>query len=199
MFTPPPSPLPPVRQAVDPSVTQMTDRPLEDTHNALSKQRIHSSIRWTAVLVPLTLILLAAFTRFWVHPAIFDILSVHGDHERTGWTKMSDWSLHGPHGTVNQHLVRRSTWDHLVARASSTPIPTVPVDPTLPTPFPQAFDTTLSTNFSTMSCYNFFVNMTQVDAFVSCRPFSLLSFSSYAFAQVILTFVPSPSKCENNI
>lgn len=195
MFTPPPSPLPLIRQAIDSSdVIQTAKHPIEDTRTALSKQKFRCSIRW--IVVPLTLMLLTAFTRFWTHPAVFDLLSIDGDHEWTKWTKMSDWSLHQPHRTASSHLVKRSTSNHLVERDTTTPAPTVPVNPVLPTPFPQPFDTTLSTNFSTTTCYDFFLNMTQVDAFRSCRPFSLLISTSYAFTQVIITFVPSLRKCE---
>lgn len=193
MFTPPPSPLPPIQQAsLSETDTHASDDiqtkhcPLEDTRISLSKRRIHRSIRLTIVLVPLTLVLLAAYTRFRIHPAVFDLLSTNGDHERTTWMKVADWSLHEPHNAANNRLVKRTT---LVARdATTTPAPTVPVNPALPTPFPQPFDTTLSTNFSTTSCYDFFLNMTQVDAFRSCRPFSLLITNSHAFEMVISGF-----------
>lgn len=194
MFTPPPSPLPPIRQ---PSPSQLDThtldevqtihRPIEDTRISLSKQKLHRSIRYTIVLVPLALVLLAAYTRFWVHPAVFDLLSTDGAHEWTTWTKVADWSLHEPH-KANNRLVKRSTSNRLVARNTTTPAPTVPANPVLPTPFPQPFDTTLSTNFSTTSCYDFFLNMTQVDDFRSCRPFSLLITTSHAFVMVSFCF-----------
>ncbi|KAF8551827.1 hypothetical protein OG21DRAFT_1598311 [Imleria badia] len=191
MFTPPPSPLPPIRQASEsPSETDThasddihtRQHPVEVTCISLSKRRIHRSIRCTIILVPLTLVLLAAYTRFRVHPAVFDLLSTDGAHEWTTWTKVVDWSLHEPHKAASNRLVTRTTSNRLVARdATTTPAPTVPVNPVLPTPFPQPFDTTLSTNFSTTSCYDFFLNMTQVDAFRSCRPFSLLITTSHTF------------------
>ena len=185
MFTPPPSPLPSVRQPLLSQLdthtsdgAQTMHRPIEDTISP-SKRRFHRSIRYTIALVPLTLVLLAAYTRFRVHPAVFDLLSTDGD--RTTWTKLADWSLHEPHKAASNHLVKRST-------PNTTPTPTVPENPVLPTPFPQPFDTTLSTNFSTTSCYDFFVNMTQVDAFRTCRPFSLLLTTSHAFVMVSSRF-----------
>lgn len=200
MFTPPPSPLPPIRQvslsecdthALD--EVQTGHRPVEDTPISPSKRRFHRSIRWTIIFVPLALVLLATYTRFWVHPAVFDLLSTDCDHELTMWTKMIDWSLHEPHNAATNRLVQRSTPNRLVARNTTnpTPAPTVPANPVLPIPFPQPFDTTLSTNFSTTSCYDFFLNMTQVDAFRSCRPFALLITASHAFVMVILGFIPS--------
>lgn len=197
MFTPPPSPLPPIRQFSPTNldtntsgVIQTGHRPIEDTHSLLPKQRSHSCIRWTIVFVPLALILLAASTRFQVHPIAFDLLSTDGDHERTKWTKVADWSLHEPHKVAGNRLVKKST---SATPSTATPAPTVPVNPVLPTPFPQPFDTTLSANFSTTSCYDFFLNMTQVDAFRSCRPFSLLIATSNAFVEVIFRF-PSVSQ-----
>ncbi|PCH35402.1 hypothetical protein WOLCODRAFT_139891 [Wolfiporia cocos MD-104 SS10] len=65
-----------------------------------------------------------------------------------------------------------------------TTVPTIPASsPVLPTPFPQPFDTTLSPNFSTQSCYTFFQNMTQTESFRDCRPFSLLVAQSTAFIE----------------
>lgn len=190
MFTPPPSPLPLIWQAVVPSeVVQTPNHPIEDTRTALSKQKFHRSIRWS--IVPLSLMLIAAFTRFWTHPAAFDLLSMDGHHEDIQRTKVSVWSFHEPHHAASNRLVERSTSDHLVVRDTNTSVPTVPVNPVLPVPFPQPFDTTLSTNFSTTECYDFFLNMTQLDPFRSCRPFALLISTSYAFSQVIVAFVPS--------
>ncbi|KAI0301637.1 hypothetical protein B0F90DRAFT_323726 [Multifurca ochricompacta] len=62
--------------------------------------------------------------------------------------------------------------------------PTIPTSPpVLPTPFPQAFDTTLANNFTTTSCETFLTNMTQSAPFRQCRPFSFLSQTSTAFLQ----------------
>ena len=198
MFTPPPSPLPPVRQvSLSECDTHVLDgvqtgrQPIEDIRISPSRRRFHRSIRWTIIFVPLALVLLATYTRFWVHPAVFDLLSTDCGHELTIRTKMVDWSLHEPHKVASNRLVQRSTSNRLVARNTTkpTPAPTVPANPVLPTPFPQPFDTTLSTNFSTTSCYDFFLNMTQVDAFRSCRPFALLITTSHAFVMVISRFL----------
>ncbi|KAG7094627.1 hypothetical protein E1B28_005451 [Marasmius oreades] len=62
-------------------------------------------------------------------------------------------------------------------------IPTVPsTPPPLPTPFPQPFDSDLGQNFSTQSCYDFLLNMTNTQPFRSCRPFGMLVAGSEGFA-----------------
>jgi len=182
MFTPPPSPFPsqPRASSVDTptsDVIQIGCRPIENTLTSLSKYTLYRSLRWTVVVVPLALVSLAACTRFGVHPAVFDLFSSDSDHSSI-WTKMVDWSLHEPHTVSSNRFI---TPNRLIARDTTTPTPTVPANPVLPTPFPQPFDTTLAANFSTTSCYDFFLNMTQGDAFRTCRPFSLLLTTSHEF------------------
>jgi hypothetical protein len=68
-------------------------------------------------------------------------------------------------------------------------IPTVPTasstaDSIVPTPFPEPFDLSLSWNFTTSSCQNFFLNFTQADDFRRCRPFSFLLGTSSKFTDV---------------
>lgn len=196
MFTPPPSPLPSKGSEL-PELKMTNDTPTHaipsafPIHSYQSKQRYTLTLRWTILLVPVTLIAIGVSTRFLIHPPPFDAFSPASIHDWTSWTKsLTDWSLHERHKPTKNllHLavvsdtnalpfIRRST-------PSTTPVPTIPSNPTLPTPFPQPYDTTLSSNFSTTSCYNFFLNMTQTDALRSCRPFSLLLTHSQAFIQV---------------
>ncbi|KAF8830778.1 uncharacterized protein C8R40DRAFT_1171780 [Lentinula edodes] len=69
--------------------------------------------------------------------------------------------------------------------ATSQTLPTIPDSaPVLPTPFPQPWDSSITQNFSTQSCYNFFLNMTNSDDFRSCRPFGLLQNTSDDFADL---------------
>jgi hypothetical protein len=190
MFTPPPSPLP-TKSSELPQLEMINDTPTHanssafPTHSYQSKQKYTLTLRWTILLVPVTLIAIGISTRFFIHPAPFDAFSPTSIHE---WTRsLTNWSLHERHKPTKNLLqlavvsdtnalpiIRRST-------PSATPVPTIPINPTLPTPFPQPYDTTLSSNFSTTSCYNFFLNMTQTDALRSCRPFSLLLTHSQAF------------------
>ncbi|KAH7912197.1 hypothetical protein BJ138DRAFT_1005019 [Hygrophoropsis aurantiaca] len=154
------------------------------------KRRPSRSLRWTIYLVPLVLILIAASTRFAAHPAAFDSFSPSAAQlEWRSWTaQLVNWTPHARHLDEVAPLVpspepnRVNGTPSVFARGTPTS-PTVPVNPVLPTPFPQPFDSTLSTNFSSTSCYNFFVNMTQTDAFRSCRPFSLLLKHSEAFEE----------------
>lgn len=197
MFTPPPSPLP--SQSFELSEPEMTnDTPTHAnlsasrTHSYQSKQKYTLTLRWTIILVPITLIAIGLSTRFFIHPMGFDALSPTSIHGWKSWTKsLTDWSLQERHKPTENLLrlvvasdtsifpfIKRST-------PSATPAPTVPINPILPTPFPRPYDTTLSPSFSTTSCYNFFINMTQTDAFLSCRPFSLLLTHSQAFIQQV--------------
>jgi hypothetical protein len=196
MFTPPPSPLPPKGSEL-PELEMTNDTPTHANpsafpiHSYQSKQKYTLTLRWTILLVPVTLIAIGISTQFFIHPTPFDAFSPTSFHDWTSWTKsLTDWSLHERHKPTETLLrlavvsdtnvlpfIKRST-------PSATPVPTVPINPTLPTPFPQPYDTTLSSNFSTTSCYNFFLNMTQTDALRSCRPFSLLLTHSQAFIQV---------------
>ena len=66
----------------------------------------------------------------------------------------------------------------------SQTLPTVPSNPTIPTPFPQAFDGIITQNFTSSSCLNFFNNMTASLDFRACRPFSFLSTTSSTFINV---------------
>ncbi|KAG1736140.1 uncharacterized protein EDB91DRAFT_1055802 [Suillus paluster] len=198
MFTPPPSPLPSPRfQSSESQKLQMTnDTPTPATPTASpirsfqSKQKYTLTVRWTIILVPIILISIAVSTRCFVHPAAFDAFSPTSTHEWKSWAKsMTDWSLHEKHKpieNISQLSVLSDTRPSFTKRStpSTTIAPTVPTNPTLPTPFPQPYDTTLSSNFSTTSCYNFFLNMTQTDALRSCRPFSLLLTHSQAFIKI---------------
>lgn len=64
--------------------------------------------------------------------------------------------------------------------------PVIPSSVVLPTPFPQAFDSTLSTDFTSGTCQVFFANLTTTLSFRQCRPLSLLIPTSQAFLQVQL-------------
>lgn len=190
MFTPPPSPLP-SKSSKLPELEMTNDTPTRanppasPAHSYQSKQKYTLTLRWTIILVPITLIIIAVSTRFLIHPTAFHAFSPTSTQ---GWTKsLVDWSLHERHEPTGNilHLPRTSPSPFIKrSTPSATPAPTVPLNPTLPTPFPQPYDTTLSSNFSTTSCYNFFLNMTQTDPLRSCRPFSLLLTHSQAFIEV---------------
>jgi hypothetical protein len=76
---------------------------------------------------------------------------------------------------------------------STTTLPVIPTStPVLPTPFPQPLDSSLTRNFTTSACYEFFLNMTNTLPFRSCRPFSLLLQSSSQFTQVMSIPIPRP-------
>ncbi|OBZ67318.1 hypothetical protein A0H81_12615 [Grifola frondosa] len=234
MFTPPASPLP-TRLASGNSSTAESDRehthddpclPSSSTSRASSttadtklprtdivdpvqagKRRTARRTKWTVLLVPAVLILIALSTRYLSHPAALDVLSADGPP--LSWDALAatiqDGRVHKRHpdgssasATTNAISFASGTSTPLsldspssTVSASSTPAPsstngtpTIPAStPVLPTPFPQAFDQTFQQNFSMASCQNFFTNMTISEAFLQCRPFSLLLQTSDAFIE----------------
>lgn len=172
-----------------------------------AKQRVGRRTRWTILLVPLVLVLITVSTRYISHPAILDVFSA--DHETTDrqmWlSTLSDWRPHKRHASpdpmpqdggsqtiafptptsTNSSLILSTSPTPTSGSSVDQPLPTIPsAPPVLPTPFPQPLDSTMSRNFQTQQCLNFFNNMTQSATFRSCRPFSLLLVQSSAFIQV---------------
>ena len=180
--------------------------PKEDpyTYAQVQKKRAGRRTRWTVVLVPLVLIFIALSTRYLTHPVAFDALSSRS----SSWSSVKDWTPHKRHAapdpvpaTSVATTVDNSqpTGTDLSLAPSATSAPTqvdssntkVPwTAPVLPTPFPQPFDSTLSTNFTTVGCQDFILNMTQTAPFRECRPFSLLVGDSNAFITVSLFDLP---------
>ncbi|PIL23297.1 hypothetical protein GSI_14607 [Ganoderma sinense ZZ0214-1] len=187
-----------------PPVCEPALAPEEDPYlySLPEKKRIGRRIRWTAVLVPLILIFVAFSTRYLTHPAAFHVLS---PSHSSSWVTVQDWTPHKRHaapdplpatsGIATTVHNGKPTGSSLSVAASSAPtsasaapttvapantkVPSSP--PVLPTPFPQAFDSSFSTSFQTVACENFMTNMTQTLAFRQCRPFSLLVGDSNAF------------------
>jgi len=187
MFTPPPSPLPPLEKSLDEPPPIPGPRPEE------VKRQVATRTKWSILLVPAVLILITVSTRFISHPALFDALSGLPD-VGTSAPDSFNWSLHKRHpypqaadfsstvafpSSVPTSLDTSQT--STAGPSSATNVPTIPSNPVLPIPFPQPFDTTMSQNFSTQSCVNFYTNMTQSPSFRECRPFGLLQQSSSAF------------------
>ncbi|RPD61430.1 hypothetical protein L227DRAFT_68773 [Lentinus tigrinus ALCF2SS1-6] len=171
--------------------------PKEDpyTYAQLQKKRVGRRTRWAVVFLPLALVLIALSTRYLTHPAAFDAFSTRSP----SWSSVKDWTPHKRHAapdpvpatsaaTTVDNAKPTGTDLSLAPSASSVPTQVdssntkVPwTAPSLPTPFPQPFDSTLSTNFSTVGCQDFMTNMTQTAPFRECRPFSLLVGDSNAF------------------
>ncbi|KAH9852263.1 hypothetical protein C2E23DRAFT_731024 [Lenzites betulinus] len=182
-----------------PAANDLTDAPLspkEDpyVHPELYKKRTGRRIKWAVVLVPFILALVGLSTRYLTHPAAFDVFRPHTNWESLASSAQS-WRPHKRHPnpapaesatTVDVSSAGSSlsvaTAASATPTASSTSNTLVPATaPQLPTPFPQPFDQSLSTNFTTVGCQTFFTNMTVSQAFRSCRPFSLLVSDSDAF------------------
>jgi len=222
MFTPPPSPTPAHQTVRDDHATDkdhhegsaviINSATPADFHR---KRMIARKIKWTVLLVPIVLVFIAASSRFVAHPIMFDFLSSSSSSSPQSkwhaWSPTSVWRLHRRHTypradqspsaqTSASKTIAVSTEPPSTTEAAATSMsttqspPTVPSSPpTLPTPFPQPLDASLQNNFSSVSCYNFFLNMTNTVPFRACRPFSLLQQSSEAFIQV--SCVASPPSC----
>jgi hypothetical protein len=185
MFTPPPSPLPfkpkdaKRRATIDTESVAASARlspPLASPHDI--KRATGRRMRWAVLLVPLVIILITASTRYLVHPVAFDVFSQPPIWDSLVLTA-GDWTPHKRHPSPEpQQSGGTST------NSANAPLPTIPTNPDLPTPFPQPFDSDLTQNFSSISCFNFFSNMTNAPAFRSCRPFSMLLQSSANFIDV---------------
>lgn len=163
------------------------------------KRRVATRTKWSILLVPAVLFLITLSTRSIAHPAFFDVLSgLPDDHVVNSEMDPLTWNLHKRHPQVDSvsSLAFPSTVPSSLAASSTssagpsqpTNVPTIPPNPVLPTPFPQPFDTTMSQNFSTQGCLNFFSNMTQSAPFRQCRPFGLLTQSSSVFLNVRCIF-----------
>jgi hypothetical protein len=220
MFSPPPSPIPPWVSKGDHVTGSDLDEGSATTSIIINpgvsggqacKRMTGRKTKWAVLLLPFALVLITASTRFITHPIMFDffskppssnwrswpptlnVLRPHKRHPITGtdgtWSKtsaskavMSSSTAPPPSSISNVQTTTTSAAQSLPTIPSSPPV--------LPTPFPQPLDTSLQNNFSSVSCYNFFLNMTNTLPFRACRPFSLLLQSSSAFIEVIfLLFV----------
>jgi hypothetical protein len=170
------------------------------------KRRVAWRTGMMVIIVPLMLVLgTLALTRFPSHSFFLSLLAGPSPSPHIDVATPSDGigpPLHALHrrqsGTITMPTSAPSGSGIVFPTAtSSSPknpsgdVPTIPSPPVaLPTPFPQAFDTTMSDNFTTNSCKTFFTNMTQTLPFRQCRPFSFLSQSSSAFLQVRCPVLP---------
>lgn len=190
MFTPPPSPQPPVRGDSAYPFPQVTPAELvkipATAPVAEGKRRIGRRNRWMVLLVPLVVVLVTASTRYVTHPAAFDMFS-SGSLPSLTWdtiSQASDWKPHKRHPEPEPQAAPTTS-------GTAQPLPTIPSSTSVPTPFPQPFDSSLSQNFSSTSCLNFFTNMTNTPAFRTCRSFAMLLQSSNQFIEVTPHWLPS--------
>jgi hypothetical protein len=182
MLTPPPSP-----------------RPFQPVFQHQKKEKSATGRRYTALilLLPLCLVVIAFVPRV--------------SHLIPDWN--SQRSFHNPlppsYDAYNPDIKRRQasttsppvfsnplsqspTSSMRAPQTASSPkqsgLPTVPNVPPdtpgiIPTPFPQPFDVSLASNFSTSQCQGFFLSFTQDLQFRRCRPMSMLLGTSQQFNQ----------------
>lgn len=203
MFTPPPSPLP-ARQSA-PSLQEPEPLFLEDESKQSTKKIIGRRFRMAVILIPLLVICITARIGYVSsravepQPDLVLPLSWHGIKEDSSWRHHKRQPEPEPQTVSGGLSLSSAPPTSTTAAASPTPssssipvslqpIPTVPsAPPTLPTPFPQTFDAGIAQNFSSISCSNFFANMTNSAPYRSCRPFSILLENSAAFINVCIT------------
>ncbi|OJT06036.1 hypothetical protein TRAPUB_3116 [Trametes pubescens] len=185
----------PERPPYDVNDTPLSPKEDPYAYAQLHKKRTGRRTKWAVVLIPLVLVLVGLSTRYLSHPAIFDAL-----RPRSDWHSLAEsgkaWQ---PHKRHPQPVDEATTIDVTASTASFSTGSVAPAAPTatgssstqvpstapqLPAPFPQPFDDSLSTNFTTVACQTFFTNMTQALPFRTCRPFSLLVSDSNAFITV---------------
>ncbi|KAI0327538.1 hypothetical protein GY45DRAFT_1256727 [Cubamyces sp. BRFM 1775] len=187
----------PERRLTDANDTPLSPKEDPQAYALLQKKRIARRTRLTVFLVPLVLVLIGLSTRYLARRATLDAIQPPSSWQ--DWAGSADqWRVHKRHpgasdvASVTTVDTRKPTGTALTLASTDSAVPTatnlgtltVPsTPPVLPTPFPQAFDSTLSTDFETVGCQTFFTNMTQTSAFLKCRPFSLLVKDSNAFIQ----------------
>ncbi|KAF9475701.1 hypothetical protein BDN70DRAFT_224390 [Pholiota conissans] len=228
MFTPPPSPQP--ARTSGPTVTPESlsqERQERFASAQASKRYIGRRFRMAVILIPVLVIFLTARLSYVASRVVEKTaepvvpLSWHGREENSNWrhhkrhpepqTQVSSPAASSPTSTSTSSAATPSP---TATPPSAQPLPTIPSSPpaALPTPFLQPFDGGIAQNFSSLSCSNFFANMTNSAPFRQCRPFSLLLQGSNAFvdAQSNLTLMnaiiygtcnttPGISQCESNM
>ncbi|CAE6396130.1 unnamed protein product [Rhizoctonia solani] len=195
MFTPPPSPLP---ASSDPLATAGAEllEPKPKTSRLSSHQRL------LGLVVPVVVLVLISLTSRHAINSSLDISpsKAPAPHAEAHWlNRVSGLKHHIPRqfastdsadGLLPTPTATTSAPDttspqQLGAGTSSSVAPAIP-NPAwpVPTPFPQPFDSSLSFNFSTSTCSDFFSSFKTNITFRACRPFSLLLGTSATFFNI---------------
>jgi len=212
MFTPPPSPRPFQTSSLSSSTpVPLFTEPMEESQAPQYssqedvKRWVGRRYRWAVLLVPFIVVILTAYSGYATSrvtqesSAKLSPISWHGlSSEGSRWRPhkrepQNHVSTSGSSPTPTSSGSSPATSSSQTSTSSQT-VPLIPVTPpTLPTPFPQPFDGSIAQNFSSVTCANFFANMTNSAPFRSCRPFSLLIGTSTQFinAQTNLTLMNS--------
>jgi len=192
MFTPPPSPQPSTTDGFSTSAPIPTPSNVCNSRNSdHTKRRTGRRFLWTAILVPFIVIAFTVYGRFSTRlvSSASSPLSWHGlISDQSNWKREPQVPTSSIAPSPSSPSAPTPATSSSVPAASQV-LPTVPSSPIVPTPFPQAFDSIITQNFSTSSCLNFFNNMTASTTFRECRPFSFLYSTSSIFmnAQTNLT------------
>lgn len=201
MFTPPPSPLPKAHDPLAAAGTIYTESEKCDPgREAPRPARATRRQRLLGLVIPVVVLaLIGLASRKMVEQPLRDVNPSNAPSPRSPahWVRPM-----GGHHHIHRQLAAADPADlvptttsttsapdttpqQLGAGAASTAVPAIPSPPwPVPTPFPQPFDSSLSFNFSTTTCDNFFSDFATNITFRACRPFSLLLGTSAAFFDV---------------
>ncbi|CUA76744.1 hypothetical protein RSOLAG22IIIB_02214 [Rhizoctonia solani] len=194
MFTPPPSPLPTPNDPLAVAGAEFSE-PKPKCGRLSSRQRL------LGLVVPVLVLIFISLTSRHAVDSSLDVTLSKAPAPRAvaHWAKQ----VSGP----KHHIPRQLSSDpadkltptpttttsgpditapqQLGAGTSSSVAPAIP-NPAwpVPTPFPQSFDSSLSFNFSTSTCSDFFSSFTTNITFRACRPFSLLLGTSTTFFNI---------------
>ena len=205
MFTPPPSPQPSRTDGFDtsapipmPSSELYNLEKICDTRNSDDTKRgTGRRFLWAVILVPFIVITFTVYgglptslvrksAPVFSHPSWYELSS-----DQSKWKREpKPQTTASPSSALSASLTSTTSSSVPVAYQM---LPTIPSSPSVPTPFPQAFDGIITQNFTSSSCLNFFNNMTASMNFRSCRPFSFLSSTSSTFISVSSSTYSSPS------
>lgn len=135
-------------------------------------------LRFLAFVIPALVVALTLLSRHWRH-----------NHSITPpatlFKRGSDDSSSSSSSTSSSLSTTSSSTASTIPTPTGLPVaPASDADVVVPTPFPQPFDASLSANFTTSTCANFFTTFTASSAFRQCRSFGLLFANSRAFFQV---------------
>ncbi|KAG8717263.1 hypothetical protein FRC08_007891 [Ceratobasidium sp. 394] len=190
MFTPPASPLPtphdPLAAALaKPQPEKCVPAKEPDSKVVARRQRL------IALVVPVViLVLISLVSRRAAHNPLVDHIPGVAPIRQKAHTprhhlprQLTDPADQVPTATSTSTAPDATAPQQLGAGTAVVPsIPSVPWP--VPTPFPQAFDSSLAFNFSTTTCTSFFNEFTTNLTFRACRPFSLLLGTSTAFFDI---------------
>ncbi|KAH7107046.1 hypothetical protein BKA62DRAFT_685862 [Auriculariales sp. MPI-PUGE-AT-0066] len=162
--------------------------------SANAKKSHGRNLRLVAFAVPLLLVAITIFAQSWRTSAVAKVLA---PNVHQVWRRAD-----GDDGLSTSGTSTGTSTDSATSTPTTTvtrvgDIPVAPADDaivTLPTPFPQPFDSSLGKNFTTQTCSSFFNTFTSSKGFRSCRGFGMLLANSNAWFVAAQQATPAANK-----